>query len=338
MFRGRAPEPLPGATLALAGRFVAGPSKKSLPFSAEANDAATRLKRIKQLWQQLERTHRHTPKYDALIDQIRAETGAQKGIWRMNHRTPPGASSETIPHSSQGWPWASAAMRELEDDIACAIQSDAKVMITGKRGVGKRFVAHLIHQRSRRGPAPFVIATCPDVVEWLLQFSVLHTRFASESADQFKHGLLKTANNGTLLIEEIQKIPLPVQPRLLRFIESEMTNGSDVRLMTATRTDLFERVRSSQFRDGLFYRLNVIHLIIPALRDRPEDIPILLRHYLSFYGRAEVPRLSTAAWQRLVAYPWPGNVQELKAVTEKLAVRDPPRLVEPDDLPPEIGR
>jgi two-component system response regulator AtoC len=251
----------------------------------------------------------------------------------MNSRTSPPGSSGTNIHGAQNPLWASAAMRKLEHDIACAIQFDASVMISGKSGTGKKFVAQLIHQRSARGQAPFIIANCQDIME-----SVLHDRLGSGSADQFKHGLLKTADNGTLLIEEIDKIPVPMQPQLLQFLESGMKNGSDVRLITATTADLLKRVRSNQFRDDLFYRLNVIHLIIPALRDRPEDIPILFRHYLSFYARAEVPRLSTAAWDRLVAYPWPGNVQELKAVTEKVAAQDLSRLVEPDDLPSHIGR
>ena len=251
----------------------------------------------------------------------------------MNRGTSPGASSGTNTHGAQGLPWANAAMRELEVDIACAIQSDATVMITGESGVGKRFVAHLIHQRSRRRLAPFVIANCQDIAESLPQSGP-----GSESAQPFKHGPLKTVDNGTLLIDEIQKIPMRMQLQLLKFIEREMTNGSDLRLMTATSTDVFERVRSNQFRNDLFYRLNVIHLVIPALRDRPEDIPILFHDYLALYARADVPRLSAAASQRLVAYPWPGNVQELKAAAETLTAQDLPQLVEPDDLPSHIGR
>lgn len=201
-------------------------------------------------------------------------------------------------------------MRKLEDDIDCAIQFDVRVMISGESGTGKKFVAHLIHQRSHRGSAPFVIANCQDMMESL-------------------------PDNCTLLIDEVQKIPVPMQLQLLQFIE--MTNGSDLRLMTAASTDVFERVRSNQFRSDLFYRLNVIHLIIPALRDRPEDIPTLFHHYLSFCARADVPRLSAAAVQRLVAYSWPGNVRELKAAAETLAAQDLQRHVEPDDLSSEIG-
>jgi DNA-binding NtrC family response regulator len=255
----------------------------------------------------------------------------------MDRITPPGTSSETNPDSSHSWPWVSMAMRELEDDIACAIQSDETVMITGESGAGRKFVAHLIHQRSGRGSAPFVIASCPDVVESLLQSSPLDSGLASDP-DQSRQGPLKTATNGTLLIEEIETITGPMQDQLMRFLENQVTDGSNVRLVSATSTEFFERVRTSQFREDLFYRLNVIHLTIPALRERPEDILILVRHYLSFYSQAKAPRLSIAAWRRLLAYSWPGNVLELKAVAEKLAVQDLPRLVEPDDLPPEIGQ
>jgi two-component system response regulator AtoC len=224
-------------------------------------------------------------------------------------------------------------MRKLESDMACAIQFDATVMISGERGAGKKFVARLIHQRSRRGAAAFVVANFQDVAESLCQFEP-----GSGSAQAFRHRLLKTVNNGTLLIDEIQQIPSPMQLQLLQFIESETTNDSDLRLMTATSTDVFERVQSNQFRTDLFYRLNVLHLNIPALRDRPEDIPILFHRYLAPSAGADVPRLSAAAVQRLVAYSWPGNVQELKAVAETLAAQDLPRLVEADDLPSHMGR
>jgi two-component system response regulator AtoC len=255
----------------------------------------------------------------------------------MNGKTPPGMFP-SIAEGSQGWPWASAAMRKIEDDIPCAIDSDVSIMIAGESGVGRKFVANLIHQRSRRGRAPFLVASCPDVLESLPPSSALGGRFASESADRFTHGLLKTVSNGSLVFEEIEKISFPLQSRLMRFIESQTASFSSVRLMSATSPDFFERVRSRQFRDDLFYRLNVIHFTIPPLRDRPEDIPILVRHYLCFYGQAEAPRLSIAAWRRLVAYPWPGNVLELKAVTRKLAGQRLARLVEPDDLPPQIAR
>src|SRR5712692_10314398 len=127
----------------------------------------------------------------------------------MDSITPPGLSSETIPDSSQSWPWVSTAMCELEDDIACAIQSDETVMITGESGAGKKYVAHLIHMRRRRGSAPLVIASCPDFVESLQQSSSLDGGLAPEPADHSTHGPLKTATNRTLLIEAIETITVP---------------------------------------------------------------------------------------------------------------------------------
>jgi two-component system, NtrC family, response regulator AtoC len=225
----------------------------------------------------------------------------------------------------------SAAMRKLEDDMSCAVQFDGRVMISGERGTGKKFVAQLIHKRSHRRTAPFVIANREDFAELPPEPSSL-----PESAHPFKNGLLKTAHNGTLLIDGIDKLTVAMQLQLLRLIESEMTSGGDVRLMSTMTTDVFERVRTVDFREELFYRLNIIHLTMPALRDRPEDIPILFQHYLSHYANTDVPRLSPAALQRLVEYAWPGNIHELKGVAEGLSRQNLPRQVEPDDLPAQI--
>jgi two-component system NtrC family response regulator len=203
-------------------------------------------------------------------------------------------------------------MRPLEDDMACAIQSDSNVMISGESGAGKKFVAQAIHQRSRRRYGPFVIADWPA---------------CSSNA----------AGNGTLLIDDIEKITPLLQLELLRFTERDETNACEHRLMTVASTDVFARVGINQLRSDLFYRLNVMHLKIPALRDRPEDIPILFHHYLRVYARAHLPRLSTAAMQRLVAYAWPGNVGELKTTAETLARQDLPRRIEPGDLPSRIA-
>jgi DNA-binding NtrC family response regulator len=207
-----------------------------------------------------------------------------------------------------------SAIRKLEDEIACAIQFDGRVMISGERGTGKKFVAHLIHRRSRRRAAPFVIASRRDFAESVPQ-----------------------AQNGTLLIDGIEQLTVPIQRQLQQFLETGMTNGTP-RLMTTTGPDMCELVRSDTFGADLFYRLNIIRLLIPALRDHPEDVPILLEHYLSSYARTNIPRLSPAALQGLVEYAWPGNVQELKAVAKTLAEKDLHRPLELDDLPSQIDQ
>jgi DNA-binding NtrC family response regulator len=223
-------------------------------------------------------------------------------------------------------------MRTLEKDLACAIRSDSSVLLSGERGAGKKFVARAIHQRSHRRSTAFVIARCQDFAA-----SLTEPGTGSETAFPFTRGLSTLETQGTLLIDAIQESAEPLQRQLLQFIAEEKTIGSDLRIMTTTSVDLFERVRSNQFRSDLFYHLNVVHLLVPALRDRPEDIPILFDHYLPLYARAHTPRLSAAACQWLVAYPWPGNVAELKAAAETMAVQDLARPIELGDLPSHVG-
>src|SRR5258706_3492722 len=220
---------------------------------------------------------------------------------------------------------------KLEDEIRCASQTDARVMITGESGVGKRFAADMIHQLSRRRRAPFVAVNGTDLVE------TDPSKDGSEAARACQEGLLQTANHGTLLIQEIENIPASAQPQLLRFIDRTTAEGTDVRLMTSTSVQLLERVDTGEFRDDLFYRLNLIHVVIPPLRERPEDIPVMFHYYLSLHSPAGIPELSSAARQRLVEYSWPGNVRELKTVTKKLCAQDLPKLIEPEHLPCPIG-
>ena len=225
-------------------------------------------------------------------------------------------------------PASTATLRALEDDIACAIRFDGRVMMSGEPGTGKKFVAHLIHKQSRRSAAAFVVASRQHFSE-----SAPESSSTSEWAHPFKNGLWKASQDGTLLFDGIDKLTQAMQWQLSRLIENEMTNGGERRLMSSATTEVFKRVQSDDFHNDLFYRLNVIHVIIPPLRNHPEDIPILLQHYLSYYANAEAPRVSPAALRRLVEYAWPGNVQELKAVAEALSKQDVQRQVEPDDLP-----
>jgi two-component system, NtrC family, response regulator AtoC len=212
----------------------------------------------------------------------------------------------------------SSSMRTLEDEIRCASRIDASVMITGESGVGKRFAADLIHHMSSRRRAPFVVVNARDF----------------ELAER---GLLQTAAQGTLLIQEIESLTPKAQAQLLQSIENMLTDRKSTRLMTATAIHLFDRVEKGEFREDLFYRLNVIHLVIPPLRERREDIPLMFDHYLSLYTHTQPPQLSSAARQRLLEYPWPGNIAELDSVTKKLSTQELPDVIEPEHLPCPIG-
>ena len=226
--------------------------------------------------------------------------------------------------------WANAGMRKLEDEMRCASQTDVNVMLSGESGVGKRYAASMIHQLSHRRRSPFVAINAADVLD-------APPPPAGTAAWPVTHGFLQSADDGTLLIQDIENIPAPAQMQLLRFMDRTATVKRRVRLMTATTSHLFELVRAGAFRDDLFYRLNVIRFVIPPLRERPEDIPLMFNHYLALHARAEAPRLSSAARRRLVEYPWPGNIRELRTVTKKLSDDGVPSLIEPEHLPCPIG-
>jgi len=247
----------------------------------------------------------------------------------MYLKPPAGAS---FAHRFDAPIWASLAMREMEADIACAVRCELNVLITGEKGVGKTSVAERIHRQSRRASVPLVIARAPGGVE---------------APDRFERALLEAFPDGAVLLENPELLSPEMQSRLERFVERVEIRGSSrqahaqigqVRVITATSSDLFGLVRGRRFGESLFYRLNSIHLVIPPLRDRAEDIPALLQQFLSASAAAApVPFLSAGARQELEAYRWPGNLLELRAVAETLASLDRPR-VETDDLPPGIRR
>jgi DNA-binding NtrC family response regulator len=218
--------------------------------------------------------------------------------------------------------WASVAMREMEADIACAVGCDLNVLITGEKGVGKKSVAHRIHRQSVHASGPLIVARSPGLLEL---------------SDAFDAALLEAFPDGAALLENPERLSREMQSRLQRFVDRS-ADGSQVRFITATTNDLFELVRSRQFSESLFYRLNAIHLVIPPLRDRAEDIPALLHQFLSACAPAPVPRLSTAIRRQLAKHPWPGNLWELRAVAEALASLDRPHVLEPDDLPARFRR
>lgn len=226
--------------------------------------------------------------------------------------------------------WANGSMRRLEEEMRCASMTDASVMLTGESGVGKRFAANMIHQLSRRRRAPFVTMNATSV-------SVPPPPGISTTVPP-DLPLRCAPEDGTLLIQGIEQMPASAQSQLLGFMDRMATATRHVRLMTATTTHLFRLVQAREFRDDLFYRLNVIHFTIPPLRERREDIPLMFRHYLSLHARAEAPRLSSAARRRLIEYAWPGNIRELRTVTQQLSAMPLPDLIEPQHLPCPIGK
>jgi transcriptional regulator with PAS, ATPase and Fis domain len=243
------------------------------------------------------------------------------------------------------------AMQALEAEVQCAARSDAKVLLTGESGVGKEVIARLIHQRSRRGRTPLVTINCAAIPDSLLESALFgHVRGSFTGALQDRQGLLEMAHNGTIFLDEVGEMSLRMQALLLRVLENgelqrvgadRVQARVDVRVIAATNRRLLDRIASNEFREDLYYRLNVIHITIPPLRERREDIPAFLQHFLRVYAArhgVNCPALDPDVHEQLVAYDWPGNVRELKNAIERLIVRTQSGRVTRADLPTEIQR
>ena len=243
----------------------------------------------------------------------------------------------------------STEMERLRDDLKAAAKSDAKVLIVGETGVGKEIVARLIHETGRRRANNFVAINCAGLPDSLLESELFgHVRGSFTGAYRDKPGLATVADRGSLFLDELGEMSLRMQALLLRFVEtgeiqrvgSERIEGRvDVRIVAATNRNLPERIQSKEFREDLYYRLNVIRLAIPPLRERGEDVQLLLQHYLEESARVhrtDVPHLTREAQDILTVYRWPGNVRELKNVVERLVVRHTRGDIGADDLPSEI--
>ena len=245
----------------------------------------------------------------------------------------------------------SDAIRAVEADVECAARSDAKVLVTGETGVGKEVVARLIHHKSARVAAPMVTVNCAGLPDSLLESELFgHVRGSFTGAYRDKPGLLEMAPSGTVFLDEVGEMSMRMQVVLLRFLETGEIQrvGADrahtrvnVRLITATNRDLPSHIASGAFREDLYFRLNVIRVCIPPLRERVDDIPLLVEHYLNTYSRqhgASRPEISGPAMEALMAYRWPGNIRELKNVVERITLKASGQLVRPADLPSDICR
>jgi transcriptional regulator with GAF, ATPase, and Fis domain len=251
-------------------------------------------------------------------------------------------------HASIEMIGSSPAMRELDLEITSAARSHAKVLITGETGVGKEVVARLIHQRSARSHQAMAAINCAGIPDSLLESELFgHMRGSFTDAYRDKPGLFEGAHNSTAFLDEAGEMSLRMQALLLRFLETgelqrvgsdRAVKRVDVRIIAATNRDLSKRIETGEFRADLYYRLNVILLEVPPLRQRPGDIRELLEHFLESYSlthRVARRRLTPEALALLMAYRWPGNVRELKNVVERLAVRAPGEEIQPGDLPAE---
>ena len=243
----------------------------------------------------------------------------------------------------------SGVIETLRADIASAARTHAKVLITGETGVGKEVVARLIHTQSARSRQPFMAVNCSGIPETLLASELFgHQRGSFTGAYRDKVGLIRQADRGTLFLDELGEMSLAMQAMLLRFSETgeiqtvgmdAQAGRADVRLITATNRDLREQIAAGEFREDLYYRLNVIHIRIPPLRERGHDVVLLFRHFLRKASEAHKlppPDLTSDAEQLVLNYPWPGNVRELRNMTERIALRDTNRPISPADLPSEL--
>jgi DNA-binding NtrC family response regulator len=233
--------------------------------------------------------------------------------------------------------------------VARVAPLDTTVLIEGETGTGKEGVARAIHHASSRGHRPFVVVDCTALPETLVESELFgHERGAFTGATQSRRGLLEIADGSTCLLDEIGELSPPLQSKLLRVLQDRVirrVGGNDpipvdVRIIAATNRDLRKRVEEGAFREDLYFRLNVVTIRVPALRDRPDDIPLLAEHFLSRYAAAAgkaVTGFAPETLARLTAHRWPGNVRELQHVIERAVALSAAPLVLPDDLPPDIS-
>ena len=242
---------------------------------------------------------------------------------------------------------ASRAMSAVLDTAEKVAASDAAVLITGESGTGKELIARMIHYRSPRRERELVSINCAAIPHDLLESELFgHEPGAFTGATEGKRGKFEIADGGTLFLDEIGELPIELQAKLLRALESgeinvvgrESTVSVDVRVVAATNRDLARRVEEGSFREDLFYRINVISIDLPPLRERPEDIPVLAKHFCSTYTGSESIEVDDAVFAELRKRSWPGNVRELRNTCEQMLVLRRGKAITVDDIPsPALG-
>jgi two-component system response regulator AtoC len=291
--------------------------------------------------------------YDYIVKPFRAEeilkavakALEQRRLWRevlhLRREVERKYSFENIVGKSQ-------AMQHVFRQIQTVAASKSTVLITGDSGTGKELVARAIHYRSKRKSGPFVVIDCGAIPENLQESELFgHIKGSFTGAVSTKRGLCEEANGGTLFLDEVGDLSGPSQAKLLRVLQEgtirrlgeTKTIEVDVRVIAATNKDLAELVREGRFREDLYYRLNVIPITLPHLRERREDIPLLAECFMRRYAAEatkEVRRISPSAMEVLLSYPWPGNVRELENVIERAVLFSDGEVIQEELLPQEI--
>jgi two-component system nitrogen regulation response regulator NtrX len=239
-------------------------------------------------------------------------------------------------------------MRHLRKEIARVAPTDARVLITGENGTGKELVARQIHRLSQRAELPLVEVNCAAIPEDLIESELFgHVKGSFTGAAEDRRGKFEEADGATLFLDEVGDMSAKTQAKVLRALqEGRFTRvggsrpiASDARVLAATNKNLLEEIRRGSFREDLYFRLAVVPIPVPPLRDRPEDIPLLAAHFLheasARFGR-KPKSLSSAAIEALQAYRWPGNVRELKNLIERLMILSPADEIRREDLPAEM--
>jgi len=243
----------------------------------------------------------------------------------------------------------SQEIKEVFRIIEEVAKSNATILLTGESGTGKELVAHAIHNRSPRQDKLFVTVNCAAVPENLIESELFgHERGSFTGATERQIGKFEIANSGTIFLDEIGAMPLPMQAKLLRTIQNKeiervgagYSSPVDVRIISATNSDLRSAIKKYKFREDLFYRLNVIPVHLPPLRERKEDIPLLANHFLNKFSREfakKIKGITKDTMSKLTTYDWPGNVRELENLIERLVVLGQTEYLERDRLPVEIA-
>src|SRR5437667_2811038 len=240
---------------------------------------------------------------------------------------------------------ANSLMAAVVTEAEAAAQTDSTILLTGESGTGKDVLARFIHSKSGRSATPMIMVNCGALPETLFESEFFgHERGAFTGASSLRRGLLEAADGSTLFLDEIGDMPLLMQVKLLHFLEqgsfrrvgSTRDQSGDVRVIAATNRNLLDEVERQRFRADLYYRLNVVSLHVPPLRERPEDVPKLIDYFLDIYRRRfnrPALDLSAAARQRLAEYAWPGNVRELRNCLERAAALSTGEVIEADQMP-----